>query len=473
MRVLQVIGSVAIASLGSLAVCTVASAELTPIEELGKQLFFDDRLSTPPGQSCASCHDPATAFAGPISEINAHGAVYPGAVRVRFGNRKPPTAAYASFSPDFHFDEGEGLYVGGMFWDGRALNTVEQAKGPFLNRVEQNNPNRRKVVLKVRKSAYAPLFWEVFGLDALDDVDQAYQYIAEAIAAYEASPEVNPFSSKYDLYLAGEVDLTEQEMRGLEVYEGPAGCNACHPSRPAGDGTPPLFTDFTYDNLGVPRNPENPWYDMPPAFNPDGEDWIDYGLGGRIGEEDELGKMKVPTLRNVGERPFDEFVQAYMHNGAFKSLLEVVDFYNTRDVGDWPPPEVAENVNDEELGDLGLTDDEVLDLVTFLFTLTDGYDPGLDREVEASPLATSRVVSRGPVSLRFTLPRSDAITIQIHDVKGRRIRTVTDARAMSPGAGEVTWDGADASGRHVAPGVYFYRIEGERIRQTHRLVMIF
>jgi cytochrome c peroxidase len=145
----------------------------------------------------------------------------------------------------------------------------------------------------------------------------------------------------------------------------------------------PLFTDFTYDNLGIPKNPANPFYTMPPEFNPDGMDWIDPGLGGFLASMPELaayapenlGKHKVPTVRNVDKRPYPGFVKAYGHNGYFKSLKEVVHFYNTRDVAGagWPPPEVPVNVNTTEMGNLGLTDAEEDALVAFMKTLTDGY----------------------------------------------------------------------------------------------------
>jgi len=144
-----------------------------------------------------------------------------------------------------------------------------------------------------------------------------------------------------------------------------------------------LQTDFTYDNLGIPKNPENPFYTMPPEFNPAGAAWIDPGLGGFLENvqdyaalaPENYGKFKVPTLRNVDKRPEPGFVKAYGHNGYFKSLKETVRFYNTRDVvgAGWPPPEVALNVNTAELGNLGLTDAEEDAIVEFLKTLTDGY----------------------------------------------------------------------------------------------------
>jgi cytochrome c peroxidase len=160
-------------------------------------------------------------------------------------------------------------------------------------------------------------------------------------------------------------------MRGLDIYEAEdkANCAACHPSQPGENGEPPLFTDFTYDNLGTPKNPDNPFYDLPAKFNPAGADYVDYGLGKALDDPAEDGKFKVPTLRNVG------LTAPYMHNGVFQTLEEVVDFYNTRDTGEWDPPEVAENVNVDELGDLGLTEEEVEDLVAFLHTLDDGWAP--------------------------------------------------------------------------------------------------
>jgi cytochrome c peroxidase len=183
--------------------------------------------------------------------------------------------------------------------------------------------------------------------------------------------------------LADEAALTDQEALGLELFEGKAMCSACHISEPGLGVEPPLFTDFTYDNLGIPKNPDNPFYDMPKKWNPDGADWIDPGLGGFLAKTvdyasyaaDNMGKHKVPTLRNVDKRPYPEFVKAYGHNGYFKSLEEIVHFYNTRDVEEWPAPEVPDNVNTDGLGNLGLTAAEEAAIVAFMKTLTDGYTP--------------------------------------------------------------------------------------------------
>lgn len=345
---------------------TAADRTLTKKESLGKKLFFDKNLSTPVGQSCADCHAPETGFANP----NADYPVSQGVHKDRFGNRNDLPAAYAAFSPPFHYDAEEELYVGGQFWDGRAANLAEQSKGPFLNALEMANPDEKTVVEKVRNSEYAGHFMEVFGAGAFDDPNKAYDMIADAIAEYEKSSEVNQFSSKYDLYLAGKVDLTEQERRGLELFEDEdkGKCAECHPIQPGDDGTPPLFTDFTYDNLGVPQNPENPFYYLPKELNPDGVYFIDLGLGGELNKPSENGKFKVPSLRNIAK------TAPYLHNGIFKNLRQVVVFYNTRDVGPWAPPEVRANVNREELGDLGLTEQEVDDIVAFMQTLTDGYN---------------------------------------------------------------------------------------------------
>lgn len=375
-----------------LGITASAAQSLTPVEALGKALFFDPNLSTPPGQSCAACHAPETGFTGPDSAINAGQVVYPGALHVRAGNRKPPTAAYGGDSPVMYSDEDESVWEGGMFWDGRATGwtlgdpLAEQAMGPFLNALEQNMPQMRLVVSRVAKSSYASLFEQVWGRGSLDykkDVAGTYERIARSIAAYERSAEVNPFSSKYDYYLNGQATLTPQEANGLALFEGKATCSACHPSRPEEEGNQPLFTDFTYDNLGVPKNPSNPFYSSPRSVNPDGANWVDVGLGGflaRAGYPEEvwmveMGKQKVPTLRNVDRRPYTGFVKAYGHNGYFKSLEDIVHFYNTRDVEPWPAPEVSENVNTDELGNLGLTADEEADIVAFMKTLTDGYTP--------------------------------------------------------------------------------------------------
>jgi cytochrome c peroxidase len=366
---------------------TSVDNSLTPIESLGKNLFFDTNLSTPSGMACSACHVPETGFTGPNSTINANGAIYPGAVETRFSARAPPTAEYAGESSVLYYNETKFQWIGGMFFDGRATGwtlgdpLAEQAQGPFLNPVEQNNPNSSIVVQKVMISDYAGLFEEVWGKGSFNDVKGAYDKIAMSIAAYERSSEVNPFSSKYDAYLAGKASLTELEAQGLTLFEGKAMCSSCHPSEPGPSGTPPLFTDFTYWNLGVPKNPENPFYNVSSEFNPAGANYIDYGLGGFLKNasypsyvyEPELGTFKVATLRNVDLRPTPDFVKSYGHNGYFKSLEEIVHFYNTRDVGNWSKPEVSANLDTMNMGNLKLTLNEETAIVAYLKTLSDGY----------------------------------------------------------------------------------------------------
>ncbi len=355
------------------------ATDLTPIEQLGQQLFFDKNLSSPPGQACASCHSPETGFTGPDSAVNASSGVYPGATSGRFGNRKPQAVAYSSFSPKRHYDAKDETYVGGQFWDGRADDLVEQAKGSFLNPLEMNNASAGEVVAKVRQSAYRGLFDEVYGAQSLpvDDTTRTFDQIARAIAAYETSREVNAFSSKYDAFLAGRAKLTAPEARGLKLFAGKSNCTACHPHERGADGSPPLFTDFTYDNVGTPKNPANPFYRASTAVNPDGPRYRDMGIGLVVQAEAHRGKVKVPTLRNVAKKPQPQFVKSYLHNGAFKSLKQVVHFYNMRDKTpqEFGAPDVTENVNRDELGNLGLTEAEENDLVAFLETLSDGYIP--------------------------------------------------------------------------------------------------
>ena len=409
-----------------------AGAELTASEVFGKLLFFDRNLSLQGNQACSSCHLPDAGWSGDKSEINAHGAAYEGSVPGRAGNRKPPSAAYATPSPVLHFvkEDGATLFVGGNFWNGRATGeklgnpAADQAQGPFLNPVEQALSDNACIVFKVC-TAYAETFKRAWpgacaatwpdnagkicsgdgGKLALSPqqratIDRAYDQIALSIAAYEASPEVNAYTSKFDYFLAGLVKLTPEENRGFQLFKDKARCADCHVLEKGPHGEPPLFTDFTFDNLGVPRNPENPWYAMPASFNPDGRKWLDQGLGEFLASradyrqfaKENYGKQKVPTLRNVDKRPNPAFVKAYMHNGYFKTLKGLMHFYNTRDVKPacknpftreadaiaqncWPEPQVKINVNKTELGNLGLTDAEENAVVKFMQTLSDGFEP--------------------------------------------------------------------------------------------------
>jgi cytochrome c peroxidase len=407
-------------------------AGLTARETVGKRLFFDPNLSLKGNQACSSCHLPDAGWSGNTSAINAHGAAYEGSVAGRFGNRRPPSAAYATPSPVFHStqEDGETLFVGGNFWNGRATGeklgnpAADQALGPFLNPVEQALADGACVVFKAC-SGYAAMLDKVWpgtcsiawpdkaaqtcaseggklslSRQQRSRADLAFNRIALSIAAYEASAEVNAYTSKFDYFLAGRVRLLPEEALGLELFKDKGRCAECHVLDKGPKGEPPLFTDFTFDNLGVPRNPENPWYAMPASFNPDGPKWLDRGLGEFLASRadhrkfagDNDGKQKVPTLRNVDQRPDPAFIKAYMHNGYFKTLKGVVHFYNTRDTkpacrdpltreadamaqGCWPEAQIKANVNKDELGDLGLTDAEENAIVKFMQTLSDGFEP--------------------------------------------------------------------------------------------------
>ncbi|UCG53505.1 MAG: T9SS type A sorting domain-containing protein [Candidatus Latescibacterota bacterium] len=507
---------------------------LTPMEQLGKSLYFD-KISEPNSMSCADCHAPRVGFTGPIGGINKHGAVYRGAVPKRFGNRKPPAASYATFSPIFDFDEGEGLFVGGNFWDGRATGeklgnpAADQALGPFLNPVEQNNPSKMVVLQKVASSKYAGLWEDVWGepisVDTPEDVEANYDRIGLAIAAFEASKEVNPFSSKFDVFWQNANDasmdvtdidmsnwmgyaglgLNSEELRGLALFndESKGKCALCHVLDPGPGGVPPLFTDFTFDNLGVPKNPKNPFYNMDRVYlddgtpvNPEGADWVDPGLGGFLASHSDpewqamaaenLGKHKVPTLRNVGKRPegkdttprlenvdmppHEGFPKAYMHNGVLKSLKEVVHFYNTRDVEDWPDPEVPENVNTDELGDLGLTDSEENAIVAFMETLSDGYaDPWMP---PAPVQGSSSLDIGGPnpfnpsTIIRFELSKPSHVRLDVFNVRGQWVKTLVEGW-RTVGEHRVVFD-AD----NLSSGVYFLRLATSDQTLTRKAILL-
>ena len=342
-------------------------ASFTDKQWLGKQLFFDPNLSQPSGQACMGCHDPAAGWADPDKNSPTSGGNIPGL----FGNRNSPTVAYASFSPDFYYDSAKASYVGGQFWDGRAKNVADQAKGPILNPLEMNTANKQSVLNAVKAGPYADLFKKVWGANIFDDTEMAYNDLAASIAEYEKTSEVNSFSSKYDDVLSGAATLTDQEQRGLDLFNGKAMCSKCHASTADPASGKVLFTDFGYDNAGVPKNPMNKFYTLDAKYNPAGKDFVDLGLGGQLKKASENGKFKVPSLRNIA------LTAPYMHNGYFTTLTDVVKFYNTRDVASagWPAPEVAENVNKQDMGDLKLTDSEIEDIVAFLNTLTDTKFP--------------------------------------------------------------------------------------------------
>jgi len=354
------------------------SANSTPvntasIESVGRAVFFDENLSSGSNQSCASCHDPAAGFADPGTSSMTP--VSEGSVGGEFGNRNAPTAAYASFASQFRLtvtattSEDGSKYEGGQFIDGRRPDLAAQAKDPFLNPVEMNNADAAQVVNAVRNASYASDFLSVFGANALDDVATAYDLIAQALSAFETSPEVNPFTSKFDASLVGQYTLTPSELNGLNVFRSnKAKCANCHViNNPTGG--PALFTNFKYFNVGTPVNTMNPAFVSDNSFR-------DEGLAANttidpVDQATERGKFKVPTLRNI------ELTAPYMHNGVYDTLDQVITHYDIIVADSFHVAEVNDNIASElnpftDMG-LGLSNQEKTDLINFLKTLTDGY----------------------------------------------------------------------------------------------------
>ncbi|MDP2902527.1 MAG: cytochrome c peroxidase [Methylovulum sp.] len=389
----------------SLSFTAHAQKTLNLEQQLGRLLYKDKNLSVNRNQACETCHALkgiaqegtanrlSPAFVDPQNSKKGR-PVSLGSIPYASGTLNAPSAGYAAFSPPFHWDETEGLYVGGQFWNGRAVDLAEQAKKPLLNPVEMAMPNEWAVVSRIKENGkYVKMFSDIYQLDlnAVPHIKDAlfrqptpavvgdiYQRMAHAIAEFEKSAIFNKFNSKFDYVMAGMAQFTPLEARGMALFndENKGNCAACHPSQISTDENgkliPPLFTDFTYDNIGSPRNLKIP-------ANPE----PDPGLGGRpdIRAGEELGKHKVMSLRNIAVTP------PYGHNGVFATLEQITHFYNTRDtlgavpdnlsqdfgISGWPIPEIARNVNKDELGDLGLSATEEKAIVAFMKTLTDDY----------------------------------------------------------------------------------------------------
>jgi cytochrome c peroxidase len=355
---------------------------------LGEKIFSDATLSASGQMSCATCHAPATAHAGnnPDLVVPAGGA----ALDIP-GFRNAPALRYLNLVPAFFFDD-EGTPTGGFNRDGRANTLIVQAQRPLLGPHEMANATPADLVEKIKMAPYADEFRRTFGAAILDVPDAAFDRVLLALAQYQIEDaDFHRFDSKYDLFLAGRVALTGRELQGLALFNRPdkGNCAACHPSGRGTDGSPPLFTDFTYDNIGVPRNPAIP-------ANADST-YFDLGLCGPFRTDlanrtDLCGAFKVPTLRNVA------VTAPYFHNGRFKTLREVVGFYVRRDTNpdEWYPLAASGSVNkfddlpvqyhrnvnvteapyNRTLGQQpALTPDEVDLIVEFLATLTDGYQP--------------------------------------------------------------------------------------------------
>lgn len=335
--------------------------KLSPEEALGKALFFDASLSYPPGQSCATCHRPERGFADTLSRP-----VSEGAVKGLFSLRHSMTICYSCYVPPLHYNASDSAWVGGLFWDGRVNTLEQQAAEPFTNPLEMA-ADRAWVAGQVKKAPYFTELTRLYGHS--ENTDSVYAFITKALEIYERSAEVNLFSSRFDAFREGQGQLTEAEQRGYELFKGKGMCAECHIVEPDAKAGKILFTDYTYDNLGVPANAANPFYTLPAPYNTCGRDTVDLGLGGFLGDSLEYGKFRVPTLRNI------ELTAPYGHNGYFSTLEDIVHFYNVRDVSDeYPEAEYPLTVNKDELGDLKLTAGEEADIVAFLKTLTDNRE---------------------------------------------------------------------------------------------------
>jgi len=444
------------------------------VETLGELMLFDNSMSPNRNQACAFCHMPYAGFSGPIPSVNLTMVAFPGTAHFRAGKRTAQRHPYAPFFPVLQYNQVQGLFFGGNFWDSRATGyklrvpDAEQAQGPPVDHLEMGFPDTACVAFRLSQAVYRPLFEAVWGAGSFDidfphdtaeicatpggaavlhgsttpvplgaasrtRADTVYDRWAQSIDSFEQSVQVSAFSSKFDAFLAGKYTLTADEMAGLKLFDGKGNCNSCHLD---GRGTTlkagqtdtsakamvnPLFTCFGSANEGVPLNPRLAFYyeTKPDSYgytpNPYGFGYRDLGLGTflRSGFGSNAspnmswtqyaptvdGQMQVSTARNVAlappqcpttEAPGPYFQKGFFHNGYFKSLKQLVHFYNTRDkfafpvtsghcpagtiekVTCWPVPEVKNNI-DMTSGNLGLTDKEEDQIVAFLETLTDGF----------------------------------------------------------------------------------------------------
>ena len=284
--------------------------EKTSKEDLGKLLFFDPILSSDYTISCASCHKPGYAFADTSS-------VSRGVAR-RKGSRNTPSAMNVSLMSSF-------------FWDGRAADLEQQALAPVENVSEMNLPLQEAIGRLKDSKKYNRLFEEVF------DSEPTAKNLAIAIAAFERTLETS--NSPFDNWKFSDDSnaVTDAVKRGFALFNGKGKCRSCHFGSD--------FTNNEFRNIGL-FNAKN--------LNDSGRSLIS-------GKLEDAGKFKVPGLRNVA------ITAPYMHNGIFKTLGQVIDFYND-------PRKVVPNAisRDSLLAQpLGLTAGEKKDIEAFLRSLTD------------------------------------------------------------------------------------------------------
>ncbi|HUL65804.1 MAG TPA: cytochrome c peroxidase [Burkholderiaceae bacterium] len=348
--------------------------------------------------ACATCHDPSHAFGPPDGRDVRMG----GPAMNRPGSRAVPTLRYLSATIPFtgHYIDDEDLHgedggpTGGLTWDGRADTPHEQALVPLFAPHEFANGSPGELAARVRRALYSDAFRAAFsgpGENVFDDPQQVIAWLAMALEVYQQSPsDFYPYSSKYDAYLQGETKLSVSELRGLALFNDPGkgNCASCHPSARGANGSLPRFTDAAYAALGAPRNKrlavnrDPAYYDLGLCAN---------GRAGLADSEDNCGRFKTPTLRNVALR------KVFFHNGVFHSLQQVVEFYAQRDINParWYPRDAAGRARKyDDLPEIYQTNvvttppfggrpgdapplsaSEVRDIVAFLGTLTDGWKP--------------------------------------------------------------------------------------------------
>jgi cytochrome c peroxidase len=328
-------------------------------EALGSRLFFDKMLSEPDGQACSVCHAPRTAFADPDGA-----AVSEGMLDGAFVNRNSQSLMYVSFVPPLSKNVETGTYHGGLFWDGRSNDLLHQLSGPLFNPAEMNNADTAELVYEIKFANWRKDFNRIYNKPKTAEAQ--YRAMIDAIAHYEASAELRPFSSAYDLFLVGKYRMTPTEEMGYELFKGKAQCTNCHSIQPVDAAGHVLFTDYSYHNLGLPINPTNPFYTTFSTLNPNGRSAIDRGLGALVNDTNQDGKFRTPSLRNV------EVTAPYFHHGGIATLEEAVHFIVARDQMQLVP-EVASNIEKQHVGSLNITPSQEKAIVAFLMLLTDGY----------------------------------------------------------------------------------------------------
>lgn len=354
--------------------CGVKIAQAAPdLPEIGRSVFTDKNLSNPPGQSCLTCHNPNHAFADPRR-------VSPGATPTLSGNRNAPSLMYAALIPPFAYEDillpdGTEIFAweGGLFHDGRAKDLFEQVDQPFFEAHEMNLKNKADLAQKIRKSTYKGKFPK----GALKDNNQLTYLVFRSLVEFLKSPFFRPFDSPFDRYQAGEKSsLSLSQKRGLDIYKTSGGCADCHFLEPQ-NWNKPLLSDFGYDNLGAPAIGKK-----------------DPGLFVVTGNPEDLGKFRAPSLRNI------ELTAPYLHNGSIKTLREVLEFYNKRDLEPerWGVTDYPETVNHDDLGNLGLTDEDITNLLNFLHAFT---DDSLTKKETTFPIAPKKTPSTESIRLNF------------------------------------------------------------------------